>query len=224
MYRILIVEDDEVISRSIEARLTAWGYEARRVTDLSDPLCGFDAFDPQLVLMDVSLPFSNGYHRCRLIRERSRVPVMFLSSSADNLNIVMAMNMGGDDFIAKPFDLDVLTAKVGALLRRSYELGAPTERLSAGGVTLDRAEAVLLCGETRVPLTRNELRILEVLIENCGRVIARDTLMTRLWETDSFVDDNTLTVNVTRLRKKLEEAGIWDLIKTRKGLGYLIEN
>ena len=183
----------------------------------------FSAFDPQLVLLDISLPVYNGYHWCSEIRKVSRVPVIFLSSASDNMNIVMAMHMGGDDFIPKPFDLNVLTAKVQALLRRTYEFSREQAEIALGGGALRLREGVFVKGDLRLELTRNEFRILEMLLENRGRIVSREELMERLWSTDSFVDENTLSVNVNRLRKKLEGAGLFDAIRTRKGEGYIIE-
>ena len=223
MYRILVVEDDPGIAQAVCAHLKQWELEARCVQNFRAVMDEFTAFDPQLVLLDISLPFFNGYHWCTQIRSVSRVPVMFLSSAAENMNIVMAMNMGADDFIAKPFDLEVLMAKVQALLRRAYDFAGTGKVLECGGAVLDLAGGALVYGGERVELTKNELRILQALMENHGSVVSRDTLMLRLWQTDSFVDENTLTVNIARLRRKLEAAGLSDYITTKKGLGYLIE-
>lgn len=183
----------------------------------------FQAFGPHLVLLDIGLPFRNGYHWCAGMRKVSRVPIVFLSSASDNMNIVMAMNMGGDDFVAKPFDLDVLTAKVQALLRRTYDFGAAAPLLEARGAVLDTGDNSLTYEGQKLELTRNEYRMLQVLLEQKGRTVSRETLMQRLWETDSFVDENTLTVNMARLRRKLEGLGLTEFIRTKKGLGYLIE-
>ena len=222
MYRIFIVEDDAVIASAVEGHLRSWGWDARCAGDFWNILAEFAAFDPQLVLMDISLPSYNGYHWFGQIRQVSRVPVIFISSAADNLNIVMAVNMGGDDFIAKPFDLDVLTAKIQAMLRRTYDFAGQSRLLEHRGAVLNVDDGTLNAGNGRIDLTRNEHRILQVLLENKGRIVSRDTLMLRLWESDSYVDDNTLTVNMTRLRKKLEENGLTDFITTKKGSGYLI--
>lgn len=222
MYRVLIVEDDCGIARSMQKRVNMWGLEARCVEDFRDITGEFTAFDPHLVLLDIMLPFYNGYYWCSEIRKISRVPVVFISSASDNMNIVMAMNMGGDDFIAKPFDLDVLMAKLQALLRRTYDFGKSRDVLEHRGAVLDLADASLTWQEERIELTKNEYRILQALMENKGKVVSRDTLMQKLWETDSFVDENTLTVNITRLRKKLADAGLIDFIATKKGMGYLI--
>ena len=221
---MLVVEDDPVIAGAVCERLESWGLETRRARDYGAVMEEFAAFGPQLVLLDVSLPRYSGYHWCAEIRKVSKVPVMFISSAAENMNIVMAMNMGADDFVAKPFDLDVLMAKVQALLRRSYDFGAPSQLLDCGGgALLDPASGTVTAGGVRLELTKNELRILQALAEKRGSVVTREELMLRLWQTDSFVDENTLTVNVTRLRRRLAELGLGELIKTRKGLGYIID-
>ena len=223
MYKIFLVEDDEAIAAAIVRHITSWGWEARRAGDLTRVLEEFAAFAPHLVLLDIGLPYRNGYHWCAELRRLSRVPVIFLSSASDNMNIVMAMNMGGDDFIAKPFDLEVLAAKIQALLRRAYEFGAAPPLLEHRGAVLDTGDNSLSYEGRKLELTRNEYRILQVLLEHKGKTVSRDTLMQKLWETDSFVDENTLTVNMTRLRRKLEGIGLTDFIRTKKGLGYLIE-
>ena len=185
----------------------------------------FDSFSimPDLILMDISLPFFNGFHWCQEIRKVSTIPVIFISSSSDNMNIVMAMNMGGDDFIEKPFDLDVITAKIQAMVRRSYAYQGTMNIIEHRGLVLSLKDATFLYKEEKVELTKNEFRILEVLLENSGKIVSRDELMKRLWETDSFVDDNTLTVNVTRLRKKLANVGLVDYVRTKKGIGYTVD-
>lgn len=222
MYKIFIIEDDSIIADTLQKHLTAWGWEARCAVDFQNVLADFVAFSPQLVILDISLPFYNGYHWCTEIRKLSKVPVLFLSSAADNLNIVMAMTMGGDDFIAKPFDLNVLTAKVQALLRRAYDFAGQSQLMEHRDAILNLNDASLTYCGRRLDLTKNEFRILQLLLENKGRTVTRDAVMTRLWETDSYVDDNTLTVNITRLRKKLDGIGLTDFITTKKGIGYLI--
>ena len=224
MYRIFLVEDDPIIAETVQRHLMSWGWQVKTAEDYASVMEDFIAFDPQLVLLDIGLPVYNGYHWCGEIRKVSRVPVIFLSSASDNMNVVLAMHMGGDDFISKPFDLAVLTAKVQALLRRTYEFSREQPDLSLGGGVLRLNEGVFVKGDTRLELTRNEFRILEMLLENRGRIVSRDALMERLWSTDSFVDENTLSVNVNRLRKKLESVGLTDTIRTRKGEGYLIES
>ena len=223
MYKILIVEDDEVIAKTLKVHLEKWGYEAVCVQDFNHVMECFVKEQPSIVLMDIGLPFFNGYHWCTQIRNISQVPVIFLSSMSDNMNIVMAVNMGADDFIAKPFDLSVLTVKVQAMLRRTYDFTETGEMLTYHGVMLQVAEAVLTYQDKKVELTRNELRILKTLMENKEKVVSRDTLMTKLWESDCFVDENTLSVNVNRLRKKLADAGLEDFILTKKGIGYRLK-
>lgn len=222
MYRVLIVEDDQVIARAIEKRLEAWQIQARRVEDFSDVLGEFAKFSPHLVLMDIKLPFFSGHHWCAEIRKQSDVPVIFLSSASDNMNILMALGMGGDDFIAKPFDLDVLVAKAQAMLRRAYDLGAARPMIEHRGAVLNLGEATLTYQGQTAELTKNDFRILQTLLEHKGQVVGRAALMERLWSTDCFIDDNTLTVSVARLRRKLEEMGLTDFIVTRKGMGYMV--
>ena len=219
MYKILMVEDDAIIFNEVKEHLEKWGYEIYGVDDFSNVLKQFVAQMPQLVLMDIGLPFFNGYHWCMEMRRVSKVPIIFLSSANDNMNIVMAMNMGADDFITKPFDLQVLLAKVQALLRRTYDFQTQTSLMEHKGVILNLMNAELQIGNQKVELTKNEFRMLELLFENKGRVVSREELMERLWDNACFVDDNTLTVNMTRLRKKLEEAGVSALITTKKGIG-----
>ena len=222
MFRIFLVEDDPAISGVLERQLTAWNYQVGLVQDFQDVLGDFRTFQPHLVLLDISLPYRNGYHWCEEIRKISKVPILFLSSASDNLNLIMAVNLGGDDFLAKPFDLHVLLAKVQALLRRAYDFGAPEPTLEHRGAVLGPAAATLSYEGQRLSLTKNECRILQTLLEQKGKIVGRDALMQRLWETDSYVDENALTVNVARLRRKLEGAGLEDFITTKKGMGYRI--
>ena len=222
MYRIFLVEDDETIAHLIKKHLEKWEYEVSTVQDFGNVLGEFAVCDPQLVLLDIRLPFYNGHYWCTQIRQVSKVPIIFLSSVSDNMNIVMAMNMGADDFIPKPFDLEVLTAKVQALLRRSYDFAGSSSMLEHKGMLLNLSDATLLYQEQKVELTKNELKILQTLIENKTQVVTRETLMTRLWESDMYVDENTLSVNVNRLRKKLTSIGLEDSILTKKGIGYQI--
>lgn len=222
-YRILIIEDDPVISEQTGKQLESWGYETRRITDFSDVMRGFAEYSPQLVLLDITLPFYNGFYWCREIRRVSKVPVIFISSASDNMNVVMAVNMGGDDFVAKPFDMDVLTAKVGAMLRRTYDFASAPGIMQIGSSVLSTADMSVTGKDgTHISLSKNEFRIAEVLARKKGSFVSRDELMMKLWETDSYVDDNTLTVNVTRLRRRLAEAGLPDIIKTKKGVGYML--
>ena len=222
MYRILIVEDDRGIAQAVAEQAKLWDLETCCVEDFRDVMGAFAAFDPHLVLLDISLPAFDGYHWCSRIRQVSKVPVIFISSAADSMNIVMAMNLGADDFIAKPFDQNVLMAKVLALLRRTYDFGQAVHVLEHRGALLSTGDGTLTYQGRRIPLTKNEYRILLALLQSKGRVVSREKLMERLWQTDSFVDENTLSVNVGRLRKKLEQAGLNDFITTKFGVGYLI--
>ncbi|MCD7708805.1 MAG: response regulator transcription factor [Clostridiales bacterium] len=222
MYKIFIVEDDGIIASKIKQHIIEWGLEAKCAGSFRNVLEEFLAYAPQLVLMDIGLPFFNGYHWCQEIRKSSDVPIIFLSSASDNMNIVMAVNMGGDDFVAKPFDMGVLTAKIQAALRRAYGYTAQQPVLSCRGVTLDPTDASLTYGDKKLELSRNEYRILHVLMERAGQTVSRELIMERLWETDDFVDENTLSVNVARLRKKLAGIGLEDFVVTRKGAGYQI--
>ena len=225
LYRIFIVEDDGVIAGAVERHLESWGYQVARARKFDAVLEEFTEFDPQLVLLDISLPFFNGYHWCREIRKTSKVPILFLTSAADNVNLVMAMQMGGDDLLAKPFDLQVLSAKVQAMLRRAYDFAvAPAALLACGGAVLNVSNGTLSVRDRRVELTKNEGKLLQLLLEKKGQVVSRDAMMTALWESDSFVDENTLSVNVNRLRRKLEAAGLPEFIRTKKGAGYLVED
>ena len=222
-YKILLVEDDPVIAAEVCRHLERWDYEVICAKDFKNIGALFLETQPHLVLLDILLPYYNGFHWCTEIRKTSHVPILFLSSASDNMNIVMAMNMGGDEFVEKPFDLNVLTAKVQALIRRSYAFLEQQNHLECRGVTLHLNDAAVSFQGTKLELTKNEFKMLQLLMENEGRIVKREYLMERLWESDEFVDDNTLTVNMTRLRRKLEEIGIRDFVKTRKGIGYLVE-
>lgn len=223
MYKIMVIEDDIEIASIIKKQIESWGNEAHCVKDFQAILTEFAEFDPHLVLIDIMLPFYNGYHWCSEIRRVSDVPIIFISSASDNMNIVMAMNMGGDDFIAKPFDLNVLTAKLQALLRRTYDLSGKTPVLEHRGAILNLNDTAMNYNGQKIELTKNEFKILQTLMESKGRVVSRNTLMTRLWESDEYVEENTLTVNINRLRKKLSMVGLEDFIKTKSGSGYIIE-
>lgn len=223
MYRIMIIEDDLTMAEAIRRQIESWGNEGMCVKDFQNVIRTFVEFDPHLVLVDIMLPFYNGYYWCTEIRRISNVPVIFLSSASDNMNIVMAMNMGGDDFIPKPVDLNVLMAKLQAALRRAYDMGGKIPVLEHRGAVLNLNDASLTYQGMRVELTKNDFRILQMLLENKGKVVSRETLMTRLWQMDSYVEENTLTVNVTRLRKKLEQAGLKHFITTKVGSEYIVE-
>lgn len=223
MYRIFIVEDDAALGAAMKKQLVAYGYEVGLASDFTDIANEFSRYSPQLVLLDIMLPFYTGFYWCNEIRKVSSVPIVFISSASDGMNIVTAINMGGDDFIAKPVEPMVLAAKVQAVLRRTYEMGDSAPILSCHGAILNLNDATLLYGEERIELTKNEFRILQVLFENKGKIVSRDTLMTKLWQDDLYVEENTLTVNVARLRKKLEDIGLTELIITKPGSGYMAQ-
>lgn len=224
MYRLLIIEDDKGISEAIKAQAEMWELQVHCTQNFRNVMTEFAEFDPHIILLDIALPFFNGYHWCSEIRKVSKVPIIFISSASDNMNMVMAMNMGADDFIAKPFDQSVLMAKLQAMLRRTYDFAAAVPVLEHRGALLNTGDNTLTYKDERISLSKNEFRILLILMENKGKVVSREKLMEQLWETDSFVDENTLSVNVGRLRKRLDAAGLEDFITTKFGVGYLIEN
>ena len=224
MYKVFIVEDDKGIAEGIAACLSTWEMDVRIASDFRDVLGQVEEFDPHLVIMDITLPYMGGYHWCQEIRKTSNVPIIFISSATDNMNIVMAMNMGADDYIPKPFDQSVLIAKVQAILRRTYDFNQGSFTLQARGAVLNTGDNSLSYNGSKYELARNEYKILLVLMQNKNKVVSREKLMEALWETDSFVDENTLTVNVGRLRKTLEGAGLKDFIKTKFGVGYILED
>lgn len=220
MQKIMIVEDDEVISSTIKTHLEKWNFEVCVIEDFEHVLDVFLKEQPTLILLDISLPFYNGYHWCQQIREVSQVPIIFISSTNENMNIVMAMNMGADDFINKPFDLNVLTAKIQALYRRTYSFSKQMHILTYKDLLLNLVEMTVSYQDQSIELTKNELKILEVLFTQPETYVSRDEIMNDLWQSSAFVDDNTLSVNMNRLRKKLDEFGIEQLIQTKKGIGY----
>ena len=224
MYTVFLVEDDRGIAEAIKTQAQQWGLLVHIAADFRNVLQEFLTVKPQLVLLDISLPFYDGFHWCQEIRRVSKVPILFISSASDNMNMIMAMNMGADDFVAKPFDGRVLMAKIQALLRRTYDFAGDVPLLEHRGAILNTGDHTLTVGDTVLEMTKNEYRILLCLMENKGKVVSREELMQRLWETDSFVDENTLSVNVNRLRKRLEAAGLEGFITTKFGVGYIIEN
>ena len=222
MYRILIVEDDRTIAQAVAHLAENWGLEVRCVRDFRAVTAEAAEFQPHLIILDIALPCFDGYHWCRELRKQTSAPILFLSSAGDNMNVIMAMNFGADDFIAKPFELTVLMAKLQAMLRRAYDFAGHTGLIEHGGALLNLNDSSLTGPEGRAELTKNEFRILQTLLERRGQTVPREELMRRLWETDSFVDENTLNVNVTRLRKRLESVGLKDYISTQKGVGYRV--
>lgn len=223
MYKILIIEDDKTISNILMNHLQKWEYEVVCAEDFKNIKEMVIQANPHLILLDIALPFFNGFYWCNEIRKISNTPIIFISSASDNMNIVMAMNMGGDDFIAKPFDLDVLTAKIQAIIRRTYSIQGQMNIIEHRGLILNLSDTTLSHEDKKIELTKNEYKILQLIMENIGKVVSRDKIIEKLWESESFIDDNTLTVNMTRLRKKLEDIGFSDFIKTKKGMGYLAE-
>lgn len=223
MYKILIVEDDFGIAEAIREQIEIYDMQARCVRNFRSVLSDFADFQPHLILLDIKLPFFHGYHWCSEIRKVSKVPIIFISSASDSMNIVTAMNMGADDFIAKPFDQNVLMAKVQALLRRAYDFGANASILEHRGAMLNTDDGTLTYHGEKISLSKNEFRILLTLMRSKGKTVSREKLMDALWETDNFVDEAALTVNVGRLRKRLEAAGLPDFIATKHGVGYIIE-
>ena len=224
MYKIFIVEDDKGIADGIVNCLGNWGMEGRAVSDFMKVIEEVNEYEPHLIIMDITLPYMGGYHWCQEIRKTSSVPIIFISSATDNMNIIMAINMGADDFIAKPFDQSVLIAKVTALLRRTYDFSQASATLEVAGAVLNTNNNTLTYNGTEIDLARNEYRILLTRVQNKNKVVSREKLMEALWETDCYVDENTLTVNVGRLRKTLEGIGLKDLIKTKFGVGYILED
>ncbi len=223
MYRILIVEDDSTIAEALKRHLEGWDHETVIAEDFKNIMAEYTRVEPDLVLLDIGLPFYNGFYWCSQIRQVSDVPIIFISSASDNMNIVMAMNMGGDEFIEKPFDLHVVTAKVQALLRRAYSYRGSASLMEYRGCILNLADATVTYQNRKTDLTKNEFKIFQCLLENAGKIVTRDEIIARLWESDAFIDENTLPVNVARLRKKLAQIGLEEAVVTKKGIGYMVE-
>jgi len=223
MYKIFIVEDDKDIAKGIAKQLNVWKYETAIVKDFSNVIQEFNEYKPDLVLMDIGLPFFDGYYWCNEIRKESSIPIIFISSAVDNMNIVMAINLGADDFVCKPFDIQILVAKIQALLRRTYNYNSENDNLEYKGLLLNTNNSSIHFNDNEVELTKNEFRILLTLMQNKGKIVSREKLMNTLWKTDVYIDENTLTVNVNRLRKKIEQLGIENYIETKFGVGYIIE-
>lgn len=223
MYRILIVEDDSTIAEALKRHLEGWDHETVIAEDFKNIMAEYTRVEPDLVLLDIGLPFYNGFYWCSQIRQVSDVPIIFISSASDNMNIVMAMNMGGDEFIEKPFDLHVVTAKVQAIRRRAYSYRGSASLMEYRGCILNLADATVTYQNRKTDLTKNEFKIFQCLLENAGKIVTRDEIIARLWESDAFIDENTLTVNVARLRKKLAQIGLEEAVVTKKGIGYMVE-
>ncbi len=221
--QIMIVEDDKTIRDLISDSLNKWGFDTFIVTNFNDVLTDFLAQEPHLVLLDINLPVFDGYYWCQKIREVSKVPIIFISSRNTNMDSVMAMNMGGDDFVNKPFSMEILIAKINALLRRTYDyVENQHNRITHNGLTLNLENSTMTINDSTVELSKNESRLLLILLKNQGKIVSRNKLLRALWDDERFVDDNTLTVNINRLRKKIESAGLQQYIQTKIGQGYLI--
>jgi DNA-binding response OmpR family regulator len=223
MFKIMIVEDDEKMREIILENIVRWSFQGYYVQDFNSVFDDFAKYAPDLVLMDINLTAYDGFYWCGKIREVSKVPIIFISSRNTNMDIIMAINMGGDDFIQKPFSLEVLMAKINALLRRTYNYtNVSSNIIEYKGVVLNLKDSSVLFKDKKLELTKNEFKILYTLMKDKGGIVSRDNIMRALWEDESFVDDNTLTVNINRLRKKLEDLGLIDFIQTKKGQGYVI--
>lgn len=223
MAKIMIVEDEAVIRQLIMEELEKWQFETFGTTDFHQVLLDFKTEEPQLILLDINLPVFDGYYWCQKIREISKVPIIFISSRNTNMDMIMAMNMGADDFITKPFELDVLVAKINALLRRSYNyVENNSETISHNGLVLNVDNGSLDVNGEVIDLSKNEYRLLYILMKNHGKILSREKLLRALWDDERFVDDNTLTVNINRLRRKIEQAGVEGYIETKVGQGYII--
>lgn len=223
MKKIMLIEDDLDVARELELSLRKWGFEVEIIDKFNDIVKKFIEKKPSLILMDVNLPFYDGFYWCEKIRELSKVPIIFLSSRDSNMDIIMGMNNGGDDYITKPFSIEVLISKINALLRRSYDYTTSDSLIYYNDAVLDIEKCIFRYKDNEIELTKNEIKILSLLIKNKGKVVSREKIMMSLWNDDEFVSDNTLTVNITRLRSRIRELGLGDVIKTKKGIGYLIQ-
>jgi len=223
MYKVMVIEDDNTLCKEISKGISRWGYDSIVIKDFNNILKEFTSSNPHLVIMDINLPYFDGFYWCNKIRELSKVPIIFLSSRDTNMDVVMAINMGGDDYITKPFSMDILLAKISALIRRTYSYGDESQDIiEYKNAILNISDNTLLYDDKKTELTKNEFRILHILMKNQGKIISREKIMRALWEDESFIDDNTLTVNVNRIRNKLSDIGIKDFITTKKGQGYVI--
>jgi DNA-binding response OmpR family regulator len=223
LFRIMLVEDDEKIRTIVAETLRKWQFQVTEVTAFERVMAEFERDQPHLVLLDINLPVFDGFYWCQQIRSASKVPIIFLSSRNQNMDVIMAINMGGDDFVQKPFDLGVLVAKVSALLRRNYTYQDENLQLTHKELVFNLYNSSVQYGANSAELSRNEFIILQLMMRSIGKIISRDELMQALWNDEQFVDDNTLTVNVNRLRRKIALLGLEDFIATRKGMGYIVE-
>ena len=223
MAKIMVVEDEAVIRQLIIEELEKWQFETFGTTDFHQVFDDFEEQEPQLILLDINLPVFDGYYWCQKIRETSKVPIIFISSRNTNMDMIMAMNMGADDFVTKPFEIDVLIAKINALLRRSYNyVENNSETLVHNRLTLNIDNSSMQINDEVIDLSKNEYRLLYILMKNHGKILSREKLLRALWDDERFVDDNTLTVNINRLRRKIEQAGMDNYIETKVGQGYIV--
>jgi DNA-binding response OmpR family regulator len=223
IYKIMIVEDDKALCSNMSDVLRKWGFETVSVYDFKNIVSEYAKYKPNLVIMDVNLPYFDGFYWCKKIRELSKVPIIFVSSRDTNMDIIMAVNNGADDYITKPFTMDILVAKINAILRRTYSYtDTSPDLLECDGVILNLIDSTIFYNDSKIELTKNEFKVMLLLMKNKGKAISRERIMRALWEDDSFVNDNTLTVNINRLRMKLKDIGLTDYIQTKKGYGYMI--
>ncbi|MBY9078534.1 response regulator transcription factor [Paenibacillus sp. HN-1] len=223
MFKLLLIEDDATLFNEIRNRLTQWSYDVYGISDFAKVMERFAEVKPDLVLIDIGLPMFDGFHWCRMIRSHSNVPIIFLSSRDHPTDMVMSIQLGADDFVQKPFHFDVLIAKIQAILRRvhDYSTTEPVTLRTWCGAAVDLEKNTVSNAEGCVQLTRNEIFILKLLIDRRNRIVSREELIKSLWDDERFVSDNTLTVNLNRLRKKLEDIGLDQFIETKVGQGYI---
>ena len=215
----MIVEDDLVIRRELSIVLEKYGYSVVTIEDFSDVVSFIITQSPHLVLLDINLPQFDGFHVCREIRAKSRIPILIVTSRNSDFDELMSMNLGADDYITKPYNTQILLARISAILNRTYNIDT-SDILSFGELHLNASKGLLTYGDDSIELTKNEIKILSLLIKNKDRITSRDEIMNELWQSDEFVDDNTLTVNINRLRKKMTEIGADGMLKTKRGQGY----
>ena len=225
MYKVFVVEDDIKLQLAIKETLEKYDYITYLIDDFRNIEEQFDRLKPHLVLMDINLPYFDGYYFCRIFRRKSKVPIIILSARSEDASQIMGIEMGADDYITKPFNTNVFIAKINAIIRRCYgEYVAANDIVSIGGLQLDENSFRAIWKDGAIELSKNEFKLLKKLMENCDKVLPREQLLEELWDDSAFVDDNTLTVNVTRVKNKLCEAGIADAIKTKRGVGYLFDS
>lgn len=222
MEKIIIIEDNEIIREELKNFLSKYGYEILAPATFDNVVEFILNENANLVLLDINLPIFDGYYICREVRKQSDVPIIIVTSRDSDMDELMSMNLGADDFVTKPYNTQILLARIAALLKRSGSSTTTSSILTYKDFQLNLSNATILHDGKEIELTKNEVKILSYLINHKGEIVSRELLMEYLWSTDYFVDDSTLTVNITRLRKKLEEIGIENVIETRRGLGYIM--